>query len=280
MKLGAYINHWGQPVFECRFARIMSTGKNTSIEQFAIMPQAGILFQKTFIKLFGVETKWVKIEVVETNQKILYSFWMHGLLWVIHIWSKEKSLQASGRKYLMWQKQGLNEEELYAGLSLISEGLSSDILKTSPKVHVLFKLPVSQTKLSHGINISLNIPLWNSADCMILIIVRISSVSWNSDVLWDFCMVSHNHCLQTCYHTECDRFWVQVPTRSLLPLFQIHILRASSVRGGKRWLSEGFPPIGVCVLRTWHRQAVWWREKLILALIRNIFFWRSIAVEI
>lgn len=185
MKLGAYINHQGQPAFECRFARIMNTGKNTSIEQFAIMPQADILFQNTFIKLFGIETKQVKVKFVETNQKILYSFWMHGLLLVIQIWFKEKKLQSSGRKYLMWQKQELNEEELYAEQSLISEGLSSDILKTSPQVYVLFKLPVSQTKLSRCINISLNIPLWNSADCMILIIMRISSISWNSDVLWD-----------------------------------------------------------------------------------------------
>lgn len=35
----------------------MNTWKNTSIEQFAIMPQADILIQKTFIKLFGIATK-------------------------------------------------------------------------------------------------------------------------------------------------------------------------------------------------------------------------------
>lgn len=63
----------------------MNTGKNTSIEQFAIMAQADILFQKTFIKLFGIATKWVKIKLfVDTKQKILYSCWMHSLLWVTH----------------------------------------------------------------------------------------------------------------------------------------------------------------------------------------------------
>lgn len=46
----------------------MTTGRNTSIELFVIMPQADILFQKTFIKLFGIATKWIKIKLfVDTN---------------------------------------------------------------------------------------------------------------------------------------------------------------------------------------------------------------------
>lgn len=57
--------------------------------------------------------------------------------------------------------------DVHAGQSLISDRLSSDTLKTLLS-DLCPSQTVSQAKLSYCINISLNIPLWNSAVYMIL----------------------------------------------------------------------------------------------------------------